>query len=139
MSIKYSILRGGTFYFYRKVPVAFQDAEGIYVRQSTGTSDPLKAAPIIKALNSEAEARWTGKAKALDNETVQAKGIRFLAQFGLEPNGDHDDHALDHFIETVVTPHREALRSPPQTSRRFKQPVEPRMMIGAGLSPYSLT
>ena len=107
VSIKYSILRGGTFYFYRKVPVAFQDTEGTYVRQSTGTSDPLKAAPIIKALNSEAEARWTGKAKALDNETLQAKGIRFLAQFGLEPNGDHDDHALDHFIETVVTPQRE--------------------------------
>jgi len=102
VSIKYSILRGGTFYFYRKVPVAFQDAEGTYVRQSTGTSDPLKAAPIIKALNSEAEARWTGKAKALDNETLQAKGIRLLAQYGLEPNADHDDETFHHFIESVV-------------------------------------
>lgn len=107
VKIKYSVIRGGTFYYYRKVPVTFQDAEGTYVRQSTGTSDPLKAAPIIKALNSEAEARWTGKSKALDNEPLQAKGIRLLAQYGLAPNGDHDDHAFDHFIESVVTPHRE--------------------------------
>ena len=107
VKIKYSILRGGTFYFYRKVPVAFQDAEGIYVMQSTGTSDPLKAAPIIKALNSEAEARWTGKATALDNETLQAKGIRLLAQYGLEPNADHDDEAFHQFIDAVVTPQRE--------------------------------
>ncbi|MEI7455881.1 MAG: DUF6538 domain-containing protein [Nitrosomonadales bacterium] len=107
VSIKYSILRGGTFYFYRKVPITFQTIEGTFVRQSTGTADPLKAAPIIKAMNSEAEARWRGKAKALDNETLQTKAIRLLAQYGLEPNVDHDDVALDHFIEAVVTPHRE--------------------------------
>lgn len=108
VSIKYSVLRGGTFYYYRKVPVAFQADEGTFIRQSTGTSDPLKAAFIIKALNNEAEARWKGKAVTQANETQQAKGIRLLAQYGLEPNGDHDDAAFDHFIDKVVQPHREA-------------------------------
>ena len=83
VSIKYSVLRGGTFYYYRKVPVAFQADEGTFIRQSTGTSDPLKAALIIKALNNEAEARWKGKAVTQANETQQAKGIRLLAQYGL--------------------------------------------------------
>lgn len=108
VSIKYSVLRGGTFYYYRKVPVAFQADEGTFIRQSTGTSDPLKAAPIIKAFNQTAEARWNGKTAAQANETQQAKGIRLLAQYGLEPNGDHDDAAFELFIDKVVQPHREA-------------------------------
>lgn len=139
VSIKYSQLRGGTFYFYRKVPVAFQAAEGIFIRQSTGTSDPLKAAPIIKALNSEAEARWQGKAKALDNETLQTKGIRLLAQYGLEPNGDHDDAAFEHFIETVVQPHREKYARDGDSSWGSQAPADIRdrydSFTNQGLSP----
>lgn len=101
VKLRYTYLREGQLYYQRHIP---KDLKSRYpraaVKEALGTSDPIKAAQYVKALNLKYEREWElmRADPASSPAAAKAQALELLRKYGLTPHAspsDQDEAALD--------------------------------------------
>lgn len=94
VTIKYTYPRGATTIFQRAVP---SDLKSRYpsatIKQDLKTSDPIKVARLVSAINDKLESEWNGLRAAPESspKTLKIHAVEFLKDRGLIPIAANND------------------------------------------------
>lgn len=102
VSIKYTYLREGRFYFQRPIPDDLKSRYGkTSEKRSLRTSDPVQAVKLVAALNSALEAEWARLrlSSEASPSSLKAHAVAVLRDWGLSPKGEavNDPHSMEMF------------------------------------------
>ena len=133
VTIRRCFIRDGIYYWQRRVPKDLADRYGNaskMLKVNLQTFDPSVAARKIERLTAEYESLWDamrGNASFTPAQ-VRSQAEALLKKWGLEPYSQKNQPlAIDHFIEGLIDPKREAhaLASEyPETTHRNSVPED---------------
>lgn len=113
LSIRYSYLRNNTYYYQRKIPTDLLERyDGTkLIKTNLNTLDIREVSRKVQALNKHYESTWESMRNnhSITPSTVRQSAISLLKQYELNPlPAKNNELYLDHFIDMVVEPKREA-------------------------------
>lgn len=127
LKLRYVFLRGGTYYYQRKVPKDLTARYGTpLLKINLKTSDPYRAARAVEALNQRVESEWAALRNDAQLTPAQARagGHAILRQHGLQPYPkDNPETALEYFLDTLERKRREYAEYAGPERRRYPREV----------------
>lgn len=112
VKIKYSQLRNGIYYYYRKIPTVHTGGAERFARKCHRTHDPIIAARLIAQINKAMELQWLGT----DSHTIPSP---------------HNEYDLGSFLEKAV----ETAKLQPVNGNDAGQHRTQRQLLRANLAP----
>ncbi|MDI1309853.1 MAG: tyrosine-type recombinase/integrase [Methylotenera sp.] len=156
LSIKYVYSRNDTFYYQRKIPIELQSRyEAKHVKVNLKTTDIREVSHKVIALNKQYDSAWEAMRTndSITPQSVRQSAITLLKQYGLNPlPSQNPELNLDHFIDVVIEPKREAYAEGDEETYRTSSPenyltpvateafkllrTAPKLILSEGLDVY---
>jgi integrase len=129
LTIRYVYLRNNTYYYQRKIPTDLLERYGgtKLIKTNLKTLDIREVLSKVQALNKHYESTWETMRNnaSITPSSVRHSAIALLKQYGLNPlPAINNEDYIDHFMDLVVEPKREAHANGNEDTYRGSSPEQ---------------